>query len=223
MTYSRLNEGTGELETYVDAFKDVTDEQVQLALQTERQILAMANGIHEASLNLGYALQLFRDAELYKARGYETFDLWADSAEMANVGKQTAKYLIRIVENIVPILENTDNLPSEYPVSTLRAMLPLLAEERGEELVVEAAESVKGLTCRDAAAIIKEMRGVGTTSDDEPDVIKAYVTMGETEHKVETYMFRADGSFTHLGDWVVSRKDYALVGKMFGKNLEVRG
>lgn len=223
MTYSRINEGTGELETYNDFTKDVTPEQVEIAFQTERQILEMANSIHETSLNLGYALLLFRDAELYKARGYETFSLWVGSAEMANVGVQTAKYLIRIVEEIVPVLEEQSVPPAEYPVSTLRAMLPLLTEENGENLVIEAAEAVKGLTCRDAAAIIKEMRGVDQKEDEEPSVVKAYVTMGDKVHEIETFVFRGDGSSHFLGSWKCLRSDFVAVEKMFGKNIEVKG
>ena len=222
MTYSRINEGTGELETYSDVFKDVTPEQAELALHVEQEILTMANTIHETSLTLGTTLVLFRDAELYKARGYETFNNWVGSADMANVGVQTAKYLMRIVEDLVPVLESGDATPTEYPVSTLRAMLPLLADERGEELVIEAAEAVKGLTCRDAAAIIKEMRGVDAKEADLPDEVKAYVTMGELEHSVEIMSWHSDGTFTKLGTLTVPRRDYVAFEK-FCKNIEVKG
>lgn len=217
MTFGQINQGSGELELYPDITKGIDQETVEYADKMEKYIIYMLGTIRTGSLNVGHALVMFRDNEYYRARGYDTFDAWADSPELG-LGRQTAKYLMRIVENIVPVLENEGLDPDEYPTSTLRAMLPLLTEEDAENKILEAAYAVKDLTTKDANAIIREMRGVDNT---EPAIVKAYVTMGDSTHKINAMLWRPDGTFVKLGTWYVPVEDYARVEQLFGRHVEV--
>lgn len=220
MTFGQINVGTGELEVYYDDTKGITPELVEEAQEKEAQIIEGVNVAEQVYYRIGEMLKDFRDRELYRARNFNTFNEWADSPELARIGRQTANNLIRIVEGLEPIFERHGLDLGDYPMSVARAMLPLLNDNKTEEEIVDIAERVKDLTVRDASAIIKESRGLGDR--DEPTIFKAFVQIDYTErvHMATIVAVRPDGVSFDMGKLMVDKRDYPRFQQFYGRWLE---
>lgn len=223
MTFSQINVGTGELERYPDATVGISEALADEAAEAEAIILGSIHATEVVYLRLGELMADFEERELYKARGYASFRQWADSADMNRLNYQTAQNLIRIHKGLKPIFERGDLNIEDYPMSALRALLPLLGDYTDDD-ILQVARDVHGLTVKDTNAVVKEKRGIKQYP--EPVVFKARVQRMDIENKHENYRFtvaciRADGSVYSMGpQQIVNHRDYAALKKFYGRHIE---
>src|SRR5688572_24171200 len=123
-----------ELVAYDNPFKNITEEDAFAAEQLESAILSVAGQISSGYLQIARALHEFKEKKYYLARGYETFKSWADSPNLKGIGYRTMHDLIRIYEEVLPILARHDAMDVLPLVqsSKMRALLPVLGDENGE-------------------------------------------------------------------------------------------
>lgn len=175
---------SGELETYRDPYGVVSQEDVQAAMELEQKIINERNAIDVGYLRIALDLAQFSERKLYLARGYPTFRAWADSPEV-KIGARLAHDLLRIVNEAIPILEKYDAMEALPPISNMRDLLPILADNDAEEKFIEAAYTVKDLTNREAKDAIRQIRGIQREYDEKtPAIFQAKVRRGESYHQV---------------------------------------
>jgi len=213
----------GELVAYADPFKNVTEGDVDAAEQLEQFILAQAGAISKGYLMIGRALSEFKSKKCYLARGFDSFQAWADSPNLMGIGYRTAQDLIRIYEDVLPILaehDAMDVLPFVQS-SKMRAILPMLGDEDAEEKIIDAVYKIKDLTTKDAFAVINEIRGKNDPFDDKmPTVFTAKVMYGESFHKVIITASNNDDVYT-VGTIHIKPRDWPRWEDRFGRFIQI--
>lgn len=219
MTFSQINPGSGELEVYPDATAGITTTIADEAAEAEAFIIASIHATEVVYLKLGELMKDFRDRELYRARGYSTFRQWADSADMNRLNYQTANNLIRIVEGLKPIFERGDLNIEDYPMSTLRAMLPLVGDFSDDD-ILQVARDAHGLTVKDTNALVKTKRGIKLYPEDV--IFKAFTTIKPDSDWIdaEIVCIRSDGAIYKVGRQSIMKCDYEAFKKFYGRHLE---
>lgn len=212
MSFSQIEQGTGELISYPDVYKDVTDEDIKLAKALEEGFLKHKASIEQSFLTMGRYLVAIRDRKAYLALNYPSFSLWCQSPGI-DIGYRQAHDLIRITEELVPRLEAA-NVPALDSVSKMRELLPLISE--GHD-VAEAAELVRDLTVQDTKATLKDIRGI--EDKQEPTVFKAYVTPGPNFNTVKVVCYDEHAVYT-AGTLQIKPEHMARWTSRFGRFIE---
>jgi hypothetical protein len=125
---------------------------------------------------------------------------------------------MRIVKDLIPVLGDRD---ITLPVSTMKEMLPLLADGRTTEEIQEVYDELQGLTTRDAKDRIRELRGI--ERPDQPTTFRARVQRGEAYHRVRITRYGEDGDIYELTErspLLIKPKDFARFTDRFGNFLE---
>lgn len=157
---------------YADTYRDLTPSDHERAKDAERVILEDFSEIQIKFLQLGEKLSRFKKDKMYLALGFATFELWAESPQL-KIGRTTARNLVRIYEEALPILADHDAMHLLPPYTTLADMLPILHDADGEQKFIDAAYVVQGLSTRDAKEAIKEVRGIAPSPrDPQPAMFK---------------------------------------------------
>ena len=214
----------GELVAYEDHFSNITPEDAAFAEELENGILKMASTISVGYLQIARALNEFDEKKLYKARGYETFKLWANSPNLHGIGYRTARNLIRIYREAVPIFARHDkmDLLPLIQTSKMQALLPILGDEDAEDKFIEAAYQIKDKTIKDSYAIIDEIRGKKNKYDESlPTVFSAQVQYGESFHKLRITAIGEDDIYD-CGTLNIKARDWWRWEERFGRFLEVK-
>jgi hypothetical protein len=214
----------GELVAYDDHFKDITPEDAAFAEERELTILKQAGHISRSFLMIAQLLSEFEEKKLYKARGYETFKLWANSPNLHGIGYRTARNLIRIYREAVPIFARHDkmDLLPLIQTSKMQALLPILGDEDAEDKFIEAAYQIKDKTIKDSYAIIDEIRGKKNKYDESmPTVFSAQVQYGESYHKVRITAIGEDDIYD-CGTLNIKARDWHRWEERFGRFVEVK-
>ena len=206
----------GELETYHDPYGEVTDLDVEAAINLETKIINQRKAIDVGYLTIALDLAKFQERKLYLARGYSTFRAWADSPEIS-IGWRLAHDLIRIVNEAIPILERNNALDALPPISNMRDLLPILADDDAESKFVEAAYQVKELTNREAKDAVRQIRGIERPYDEpQPAIFKASVIRGESFHSVTIHC--SDGNdFYKAGTLFIKPEHWPRWASRFGE------
>ena len=211
----------GELVAYDDPFKNITPQMARVAEAIEQDILMCASQISANFLEMGRLLSGFEEEKLYRALGYESFKLWANSPNLHGIGYRTARNLIRIYREALPLLVKhgkADLIPF-LPTSKMQALLPILADENAEDKFIEAAYQIHDKTMADSYEIIKEIRG---KQDDGmlPTVFSARVIRGESYHKVKITALTGDDIYD-CGVLTIKPRDFPRFEERFGRFLEI--
>lgn len=212
MSYSIIQEGTGELLSFPDPFKEVTEDDVTVARVLEQEVLYFKGQIEKSFILMGKALIEFRDAKGYLALGFESMSLWCQS-DSVDISYSQAKSLIRIVEDLLPILTEAGVQPLTS-VSKMRELLPLISE--GKDLA-EAAEAIRDLKIIDAKEVIREIRGLA--EPEEGTIFKAYVTKRVNENDVKIMCYGRERVYV-MGTLRIHQNDMARWMERFGRFLE---
>ena len=202
----------------------VQPEDAAFAEELENGILKMASTISVGYLQIARALNEFDEKKLYKARGYETFKLWANSPNLHGIGYRTARNLIRIYREAVPIFARHDkmDLLPLIQTSKMQALLPILGDEDAEDKFIEAAYQIKDKTIKDSYAIIDEIRGKKNKYDESlPTVFSAQVQYGESFHKLRITAIGEDDIYD-CGTLNIKARDWWRWEERFGRFLEVK-
>lgn len=195
----------GSIEYYPDAYA-VEENKIALAEGLEQYIMEQQHTIEASFMKIGAALIKFEEEELYLARGLPTMKVWLEGAEFS-FSYAHATRLMRIVRDLVPIIGDKHK---EIPVSTMKELLPMLADGSTPEQINEAVDEVTGLTTRDAKRRIRELRGVEERA--APTIFRAKVRTGETYHYVTVTRTGEDGDSYTLTEKPlrIKPKDFAL-------------
>lgn len=178
-----------------DPFSTVTPEMVQRADDLELLILQEQGRIQIGYFELGRALSAFKSEGLYLAKSYTKFEDWANSAELQGLGSRTAYNLIRIVDEMLPLIEKyglMDALPS---LSTMYDLLPILNDDNAQEKFIEALKAVYGKTNKDAKLIIKQIRGVEPRGSDNAFFKLVVVSDDGNQYGVRIYCTTPDNYY----------------------------
>ena len=171
----------GSLVNYPQVYQ-VTPE--QLVKADEQLNIVLESKLHAeiSFLRMGQALDIIEKDQLYKAHGVPSFRAWVMSPNV-DLSYRVAADLLRIVREVLPILPDNADIPS---ISTLRELLPVLADANPRESFLNAMTEVSGLNIADTRERIKELRGISRPVDEaQPAVFTARVRMGEAFHRVE--------------------------------------
>lgn len=207
----------GSMEVYDDRYKQVTQEIVQRAQKLEEEIVAQGVNIQVGYLRLARSIAEFYNDKLYLARGYPSFQAWAESPEIG-IQYRTAMNLVRIANEAIPILQRNNVLELLPNVSTMYDMLPILSDEGAEQKFVLAAQEVQGLSARDAKQRIKEIRGTAKPYDEElPAIFHAHVKDRGEYNEVFINCHTGDDTYslTVRGPLRVKKKDWPRLERIF--------
>lgn len=210
----------GTVEQYDNPFATVTDEQVAEAEKLQNQILDYERGATTNYLKMARDLMTFKNNKLYLAKGYENFQTWAESPELASVGWRTAYNLVVIAEKVLPLLNAHNMLDQVSSISNLYSLLPVLNDDDGETKFIDAFQRTQGLSSRDARAVISEVRGLPEKiGERKPTLFRGKATrQGEYYRVTITADDRVD--FYTCGELMIKDKDWARFEKQFGtKNI----
>ena len=212
--------GDGELETYDDPFAKVTDEMIAKAEKLEAQILETNSKVTKNYLVMARDLSTFKANEFYRARGYDSFQAWGESPELAQVGWRTAYDLVRIADEVLPMMER-NNLLDEIPsISNLYALLPILNDDDGEAKFLQALEKIKGLSVRDAKETIRVIRGLSSRVSGGPQKTFFNFRVDKQTEEYKTGMLLSglgnEGGY-EMGKLRIAAKDWAAFEAMVGE------
>jgi hypothetical protein len=214
----------GSIEKYDDSFRDVTQDGVDEAEASLQHIHRLVGSIEVAFLELGKALDQFETKKLYLGRGFTSFRQWADSDELS-IGYNAAHSLIRVVREILPIFQkhNLMDYVPKFPISKMRALLPLMADPNGEDMLVQAVKDGADLTFLDTKALVQEMRGLDKGIDEpDPAIFKAKVTRGDEFHRL-TVSCQDGVDYYFVGTLVIKPQHFARWEERFGRFIEIEG
>lgn len=178
----------GSLVRYPDPYGDVTPERIETAERLQREVFYHNAQIDRHYFFIGGILSEIKEQEYFRELGFDTFRAWADSPELKGIGWRTAHNLIRITNEVLPIIERHNAFDALPSVSTMVNLLPILSDDNAEEKFIEALYEVKELPVHDAKERIRDLRGIGRTIEDErPAIFKAQVTRGEQFHTIRVW------------------------------------
>ncbi len=213
--------GDGTVEQYDDRYAEVTEEMVKKAEELEAQILDNGRRVTGSYLRMARDLSDFKREKLYLARGYDSFKDWADSPEISSVGWRTAYNLVRIADEVIPMLERNNLLDETPSISNLYDLLPILNDDDGEAKFIAAMRAIKGLSNRDAKRAIKEVRGItANVGDRTATMFRCKVKRGTEFHTVR---ITANDNVDHYECGVVriKLKDWSRWASLYGEeNIE---
>src|SRR6478735_9332099 len=170
---------------YDDTFKDLTPEDHQRAVEFESEILEDFGNLQATTIQIAKKLSDFKRNKVYLALGWNTFDLWADSPRLIGMGKRTARNLIRIADELLPIFDKYDAFEALPTISTMYEMLPMLSHDDAEKKIIDAAYQIQGLTTRDARQVIREARGM----EDNPEHVMFKAVVEDLDTKLGVRIF----------------------------------
>ncbi len=215
-------DGDGTLVTYEDPYKNLTNEQIQRARELEQSILQKTMGIEISYVKLGRDLSEFNNDECYLACGFPSFKSWADSPELRTLGYRTAHNLIRVHDELVPLLfaHDVEILPS---ISMMYDLLPMLADGKPEK-IIEAVNDIRHLNTRDAKRRIKEIRGLEEVN--QLTMFKLHAIISKNTVSVWIYCHASNDHYNcnqHAGNKpiVIKKEHWARFANLFGEeNIE---
>jgi len=218
--YSSQIDGSGELLTYPDVYKNVTQEDVKDAIDIEKTIIHVKSLIERGYYAIAKALDEFERRRLYLARGFDTFSAWCESDDV-DIGYRLAHDMLRIVREAVPALGDGVDLDA-YGISKARALLPLLADENGKEKLQQAFEDTAQLTVKDTNQYVKEIRGIAKPIDEDPPAIfSGTLQRGESYHKL---IIRRNGANPYsCGTLTIRVEDWPRWEERFGGFVFTKG
>lgn len=218
-------DGTATKEGYIDSdgsvvkYEDpyvVTEDEYNIATELEARIIDVRQDIDKDFLVLAQLLDMFESNNGHIARGYPSFRAWVSSPEI-DLSYRVAHDLLRIVREVLPILGEREEIPS---VSKLRELLPLLADEQGEEKFLDTFDRTQNTTVRDTREIVKEVRGQPTAIEQEhPAIFRAAVTRGEVFHRVVVTCVTGTDQY-RVGELQIKPAHYARFEQRFGAFVE---
>lgn len=211
--------GDGALETYNDPFAIVTEEMQKQAQEIEQRVLETNGKVTGSYLRMARDLSTFKANKLYLARGFESFQAWGESPELAQVGWRTMYDLVRIADEVLPMMER-NNLLDEIPsISNLYALLPILNDDDGEEKFLKALAAIKGQSVRDAKETIREIRGIsGKESKTQATYFNFRVDNQTEDYKKGVLLSGLGGETAYeMGTLRIAAKDWAAFEKMVGE------
>lgn len=218
-TFTQVDQGTGEIQVYSDTFGNISEEDIERAQYLEQCILEESAGVEIGYLRMARHLSEFKADNLFLARGFETFRLWADSPDLKRIGYRSAQRLVQIADEAIPMLEKYGLMEQLPPISTLGDLLPLLNDDDGEKKFVEAVKMVEGMSNRDAKRYVREVRGLPPGLNGDGPTFRAKVTRGETVHKITITCEDGDGDFYEAGKMQVRVKHFAAFEKLFNERF----
>ena len=177
-TYAIIDQGTGELLVYPNTYAN-QEENLEAATRVQNFILEKQQELDRAFLSIGAALKIVRDEEYFLALGHPSLRSWLSGPDF-HIGYRLGVDLIRVVEELMPLFEESDL--ETLPVSKMRELLPLIGTDHADSLS-DIVEEISNMTVRDAREHIAEVRGV-ENENDAPIIFRARVEMGEAFHKV---------------------------------------
>jgi hypothetical protein len=204
----------GSLVRYEDPYV-VTEEQFIEAVALEEQIIAVRGDIDKHFLVLGRLLDTFDKRSGFLARGYPTFKAWVQSPEI-DLSYRTAHDLLRIVREVLPLLGPREAIPS---VSKLRELLPLLADDDGQQKFLETFDSTQQATVRDTREAVREARGQSSVAAAFPAIFKAEVTRGDVYHRVRITCLTGVDQY-RVGDLLIKPEHWSRWEGRFGEFVE---
>lgn len=207
--------GTGELMRYPDTFGNVSQEDVERAQILEQAILDQANQVEMSYLLMARDLSEFKRDRLYLARGFDSFENWANSPDLKKISYRSAQRLVQIADEAIPLLEKFGLMDFLPPVATMGDLLPLLGDNDGEAKFAEAVKAVEGMSNRDAKRYIKELRGIAPGGNGGQPTFTAKVRRGDSYNTVKVFCADEGGDYYETGTLMVKPKDWAQFEKMF--------
>lgn len=204
----------GSLEHYPQIYK-TDDESVETADLLEQYIIEQQETIKYSFLKIGAALIKIEDEQLYLAKGVPSFAAYLKGPQF-EFSYEHGTRMMRIVRDLVPILGD-EGLP---PISTLKELLPLVAEGKQPEEIKALAEEVSDMTTQDAKQHIRESRGIERA--EMPTLFRARVQRGEVFHRVRVDRTGEDGDMYELtdeGPLKIKPKDWARWADRFGEGF----
>lgn len=220
--------GDGALERYADPFKNVTQEDVQLAQAAEVQVLQAKADVELGFAKMAFLLDKIEEQKLYRALGYERFKDWVESPDI-EISERVAQDLIRIRRQVVPMLgDGAEGKIGDIGISKVRAMLPLLRDQGGEERFQELTDRLLDpaqpkLTWNDVRAEVKRLRGQEKAIDARyPAIFKARVTKGDPFYRVRIACMDGVDTYdvTAHGPVLVKPEHWPRFEALFGEFVE---
>lgn len=137
--------------------KDMTNE--ELAHKIYIRVQEALREQNKTFLQIGLALKLIRENELFKYMGNGGFDSFKDFINNPEIGlKQSTAYLyIRVFEYYIERLQFEENKLIEYPLNRLMKLLPHLKKKSDEE-AKELLISIGNMTDFDYSIEVKEKK-----------------------------------------------------------------
>lgn len=204
-------DSSGALTQVPDLYKNVTQNDVARAEAIEKEIFANLGTIEAAYIRVGACLVAFEDERLYLAKGLSTFNEWLQAD--IKMSKRQAHDLMRIIREALPVLQK-NNLMQQLPnVSTMRALLPMLAE--GEDKFVQAVGEIQGMTIQDVYSHLKDMRGI----TDEYTQVKFFVDTNRNPVAVKV-MFMDQVQSYDLGTLRMTAEQWRILSRFYSGQTE---
>lgn len=205
----------GSLENYPQIYK-VNPADLEAAEKLESFILNEQEHVETSYLKIGAALVEFEERKLWTAKGLPSFRAWLSGPEF-HFGYEQGTRLMRIVRDLLPNLPDGTPRP---PLSTLKEMLPLLADGTDSETLAEIAAEVANMTTRDAKRHIHERRGIGGGA--EPVIFRARVQLGSEYNLTRIFRTGGDGDdyeLTEEGPLRIKPKDWQRWSERFNEGF----
>lgn len=182
----------GSLVPFHDPYKNITPADAAMAKQAEIAIIGTKQDIERNFLKLAYLVDIFEANKLYKGCGWETMRDWATSPEI-ELSWRVVQDLLRVRREVVPILteqvgteEQAQEVLVSAGISKARAILPLLRDEGGEEMVVDLVERAPQMTWNDVRNEVKRLRGIEQPIDARfPALFRAKAKQGDEFTRLE--------------------------------------
>lgn len=212
-TFSYIG-SSGEMESYPNPYANAANN-AEAAQRLEEYMIEVEKTLDQNFLKLGAALAFFEDNEYYLARGCPSMHVWLNGTEL-HVSYKLANDLMRVVRNLVPLLtDGNEDLPN-LSVSSMRELLPLLADNISAEDMKNVAGEIEGMTVRDARRHVRELRGI--EEPEQPTIFRARVETGEEYHRVWITRTGEDGDIYSVNNQplTIKPKDWARWQDRFG-------
>lgn len=220
----------GGLQTYFDPYANVTTDDVALAEKAEQIILDEKWSIECSYAKLAFLLDKFDQERLYLARSCATMKEWC-AGEQIDISWRLAQDLIRIQREVIPILEtelgpeHAVTAVGKVGVSKVRAMLPLLRDDDGEQKVVDLVDRLLDpaqpkLNWDGVRAEVKQLRGQEEPIDKKyAAVFKIFVRKSESHSRIR--LVAMDGvRIEQLATFMLPNEWLARFEYLFGEFVE---
>lgn len=189
------------------------------AAKAEREVQQFHGQLGINYLKFAAVLSNFKRNKYYLGLDFKTFDLWADSPALQGIGWRTARNLIRIVDEAIPLIEKHNMMKLLPSISTMYDLLPILNDENGEDKFIEALQAVQGLATRDAKARIKEIRGIPEKVEAEGAVFELLWEAKGTESKRIKIKCSTPEDMYFVCDGVIQNTEWPQFEALFKGNV----
>lgn len=204
----------GTIEVYVDPYQLDLDK-AEKGRQLTQYVRDQQENIEQSFLKIGAALSIIEKEELFKVDGVPSFRSWA--TENLSFSYEHATRLIRIVDDLLPVLGEVEILP----VSKMKELLPMLNDGSSPEQIREAYEDIQHLPVTEAKKRIKEIRGV----EDKPlTMFKLVVDSRDEYNDIDIMCYAEDGRIYKLNDkvLVIDHRDWPRFEALFSGFVEYK-